>query len=199
MGRSTSHQAPTTRASLLVRVRSRGDEGAWREFHALYGPLLYRYARLCGLVRTDAEEVRDRCLAILVQQMPDFDYQPGKGRFKAWLRRIVTNKVVDLLRKARERQADSAVMAEVDNGDPTPLEVWERNWRTEHLKYCVEQLRTRYKAENVRAFEMLLFEGASVEQVCDELGLGRDGVYKAKSRILQAVREMMAQFDAELE
>ena len=35
----------TTRATLLARLKNRSDAEAWTEFHKLYAPLLYRYAR----------------------------------------------------------------------------------------------------------------------------------------------------------
>ena len=34
----------TTRPSLLLRIRDRGDAGAWRTFDAIYRPMLYRFA-----------------------------------------------------------------------------------------------------------------------------------------------------------
>src|SRR5260370_1423017 len=35
-------QTPTTRPSLLARLRDPRDERAWREFAAIYAPLVYR-------------------------------------------------------------------------------------------------------------------------------------------------------------
>ena len=50
----------TTRTTLLSRLKTRSDAAAWSEFHRIYAPLLYRYARGRGLSRADAEEVRDQ-------------------------------------------------------------------------------------------------------------------------------------------
>ena len=36
---------PPTRPSLLLRLRDTQDSSAWREFVALYAPLVYGYAR----------------------------------------------------------------------------------------------------------------------------------------------------------
>ena len=46
-----------TRASLLSRVRNVSDEGAWREFEALYHDLLVRFCRRRGLQEADASDV----------------------------------------------------------------------------------------------------------------------------------------------
>ena len=40
---------PTTRHSLVLRLRNRDDEAAWAEFLAIYEPLIYGLARRKGL------------------------------------------------------------------------------------------------------------------------------------------------------
>ena len=87
----------TTHASLLLRIKNRSDAEAWSEFHALYAPLLYRYARRRGMGREDAEEVRDQCIEVISRKIKDFDYDKEKGGFKNWLYRIASGKVVDHL------------------------------------------------------------------------------------------------------
>ena len=97
----------TTRASLVLSLKNRSNAEAWSEFHKLYAPLLYRYARGRGLPRDDAEEIRDQCLEVVTRKMPTFEYDKEKGGFKNWLRRVADNKVVDFRRKRRERKADT--------------------------------------------------------------------------------------------
>jgi len=47
---------PLTRPSLLLRIQG-GDHEVWREFVALYGPLVYQYARSRRLQVADAADV----------------------------------------------------------------------------------------------------------------------------------------------
>jgi DNA-directed RNA polymerase specialized sigma24 family protein len=75
----------TTRTTLLARVKNRSDAAAWDEFHQLYAPLLYRYARSRGLSREDAADVRDACLEVVARKIADFEYDRAKGGFKSWL------------------------------------------------------------------------------------------------------------------
>jgi len=183
----------STRESLLARVRNRSDDDAWQQFHRLYAPLLYRYARARGLARADAEEVRDQCLEVVAREMPDFEYDRTKGGFKSWLRRIANSKAVDLLRKRREHMADSQQIRAVRDSGPTPDEIWERQWEHQHLKYCVEQVRQSVSAVSYEIFHMLLFEQRSVKDVCVRLGLTPNQVYKAKARVLRRVRQKLAE------
>mgnify|MGYP003394622441 CR=1 FL=1 len=48
---------PTTRASLLLRLRDPRDHDAWVEFVSLYEPVIYRVLRRTGLQDADALEV----------------------------------------------------------------------------------------------------------------------------------------------
>src|SRR5262249_39182590 len=114
----------TTRTSLLIRIRDRSDVEAWRNFQELYAPLLYRYAGTRGLSREDAEDVRDECMAVVARKIADFEYDKAKGGFKNWLYRIASGKVIDLLRRRHEKQADSGQMAALPDPAPTPDETW---------------------------------------------------------------------------
>ena len=100
-----------TRHSLLLRIRDLRDDHAWQEFHSIYAPFLYRYARKRGLGHDDAEEVRAACLEVIARQIAGFEYQREKGGFRNWLRRIVTNKVIDALRKRKVPVAESQVLS----------------------------------------------------------------------------------------
>ena len=188
----------TTRATLLARLKSRSDAEAWSQFQKLYAPLLYRYGRGRGLSREDAEDVRNQCLEVVARKIGTFKYDKAKGGFKNWLYRIAHRKVIDLLRKRRERVADSEEIRALRDPGPTPDETWEQHWEQEHLRYCVEQIRGSVSEMNHRAFCMLLFEECTVDQVCARLGMNANQVYKAKSRVLQRVRQKLAEFDSDI-
>ena len=147
-----------TRASLLLRIKDLHDRDAWRDFHGLYAPLIYHYARKRGLRREDAEEVRDQCFEVITRHIGGFAYDRTKGGFKNWLRRIAENKALDLLRKRREPQADSQVLRAALGRDPSPADVWEQQWSREHLRFCLEQIRGMVPADQYEAFRMLLFD-----------------------------------------
>ena len=99
--------------------------------------------------------------------------------------------MVDLLRKRREKRADSGQLRELADELPGPDELWEVQWKNQHLKYCVEQVRGSMPQAQFEAFEMLVLKGAAVEEVCEHLGMNSNQVYKAKSRMLRKVRAKM--------
>lgn len=180
----------TTRASLLIRIRDLDDVESWREFHELYSPLLYRYARARGLNHDEAEEIRSSCLETLVTHIREFDYSAGKGGFKAWLRRMVLNRVIDLKRKLTPKQLDSQEMEQNQAPEMTPDEIFDEQWKLSHLKYCLGIVQTLIPEKTYQAFEMLAND-VSVTDVCDQLEMNSNQVYKAKSKVMKLVRDRM--------
>ena len=185
----------TTRRTLLVRLKDRTDQEAWQEFYGLYAPLLFHFARARGLSVEDAEEVRDQCLAALVGKMDSFEYDPRRGRFKAWLYRIVAGKVADLSRRRARTPAGEDALAAVADDRPTPEEQWERRWRQELLRFCLERVRDRVPRQPYEVFRLLVFEGVSVAEVGRRLGWNANQVYKAKSRVLARLRALYRAVD----
>lgn len=181
----------TTRASLLIRIKDPRNTQAWAEFHDLYAPLLYRYARARGLSHEDAEDVRSKCYEAIVKQLPHFDYNLQKGGFKAWLRTLVNRRVVDLLRQRRDIFLDTHELVQLAGDDATADQLWEEQWRQQHLRHCVQQAGLQVSEQSYQAFRMLVDEQCSVSEVCQRLGLNPNQVYKAKSQVLALVRDLM--------
>jgi len=181
-----------TRSTLLMRIRDRDDSAAWEEFLTIYGPLLERYARRYGLSHADAEDVRAQCIEVVVRQIGDFRYDRARGGFKNWLRRIAYNKIIDLRRKRREVPAESQEIRVVPAAGPTPEEEWDAEWTRHHLNYCVKLVKREVSETTYRAFWLLVFEEKSVEEVCAILNINANQAYKAKSRVLERIRQKMA-------
>lgn len=180
-----------TRASLLVRIKNRDDVEAWRQFYELYSPLLARYAAARGLSREDIEDVQATCYEAIVRQIQDFEYDPARGRFKSWLKTLVSRRVADLLRRRRERHLRSEALRQVQDGGEGPDEVWEQHWKQQHLKYCVDLIRGEVSPQTFKIFTLLVLKNQDVNDVCAALGVTPNLAYKARQRVLERVREKM--------
>ncbi len=188
----------TTHKSLLIRIRDRRDRDAWREFHTLYAPFLYRYARRKGLNHEDAEDVRAQCLHKVAVHIGTFEYQRERGGFRNWLRRLVTNKIIDTARKRQVPTAQSHVLREAVDQDQSPDEEWEAEWIDARLRFCIDRARHGVSVPTFNAFHLLVVQDKSVEDVCALLGMNANQVYKAKSSVLKRIRSEVSAFDAEL-
>ena len=78
-------EVPTTRVSLLVRIRDLRDSNAWGEFVEIYGPVVYDYGRRRGLQDADAADMTQDVLRSVAGTIGDFRYDPRRGSFRSWL------------------------------------------------------------------------------------------------------------------
>jgi RNA polymerase sigma-70 factor (ECF subfamily) len=181
----------TTRTTLLERVRDPGDASAWDEFFALYAPLLESYARAFGLEAADAEEIRDHCLAVVVQRIGTFHYDRSKGSFKGWLHRIARDRVVDAMRKPSEERAETAAFLALPDSADSPDAAWDREWRAEHVRFALAEVRRAENAQGRELIDWLLDETLTASEIGMRAGLNANQVYKARSRLVHEVRTVL--------
>jgi RNA polymerase sigma-70 factor (ECF subfamily) len=188
--------SPTTRVSLLVRIRDRGDAQAWEEFVDLYAPLVYALARRHGLQDADAADLTQEVLRTVVRVAPGFAYEPTRGSFRGWLLTVARNQ----LRKwaqARQRRpapgdADTHRLL-AEQPAPGEDEVWEREYRERLFLWAAQRVRTGFQARTWEAFWQTAVEERDPQVVAQTLGLSVGAVYIARSRVLARLREQIAQ------
>ncbi len=186
----------TTRVSLLIRVRNHQDQAAWREFDAIYRPMLYRFARKRGLDRVDAEEAAQQSLAAVSQHIQSFEYDPDKGRFKAWLATVVNNNIRKMHRRRRPQQGQTADFQVPQDREEGAGELFDRLWREEHLRFCLAEVREEVEPKTYEAFESYVLQERPVEEVCERLGLTANNLYRIKYRIAQKLETKMRDLTA---
>ncbi|MBN2562780.1 MAG: sigma-70 family RNA polymerase sigma factor [Phycisphaerae bacterium] len=181
----------TTRASLLMRIKDRRDQTAWREFDAIYRPMLYRFATARGLDDAGAEDVVQQCMVAVQEHIVRFDYDPRKGRFKGWLRTLVNNRVRNLLRDRHDQIAESKDFKRDQEREQSPEEIFDKLWMDEHLKHCLRLVRGEVEEATFKAFQHYVIEERPAEEVCKELNMTTNQLYKIKWRITRKIGERM--------
>ncbi len=179
-----------TRSTFLVRLKDRTDQEAWQVFDQLYRPILVRYACDRGLDHAGAADIFQQCAQAVLKHIDNYQHT---GSFRAWLRTIVDNKVRDLLRSRRPRQADTGLLACQADPQPGPEQIWEQVWLTEHLRYCVEKVRSELADNTYAAFMAFAIEGQPAAVVAEKLGLSMNSVYVAKHRVIERIRRLMVE------
>lgn len=179
-----------TRATLLQRLKADGTarEIAWDEFYALYSPIIARFARARGVRREDIDELVQDIVSGFFAVQPRFVYDPAKGRFRAYLMACVANAVRSRLRRiaAEPRRAGGQPVLETSCSDETD---WDAAWRQATLDAAVAGLREHYGDNTTfQAFEAVVIRGQPPDAVASSLGLSRDSVYQAKTRLLAKLR-----------
>ena len=177
----------TTPVTLLERLRAPDDEDAWRQLVALVTPLLLAWGHRVGLRRDDAADLAQDVLAVLVQKLPAFEYDPAQS-FRAWLKTIAMNKWRERLRRPAMRSLDG-------NGHshqlaaPDAEAAWEREYRFQLVLRSFEAIKDDFQPRTWRACWELVVRGRDVAEVAAELDLSPGAVYVAKCRVLRRLRK----------
>jgi RNA polymerase sigma-70 factor (ECF subfamily) len=191
-----------TRASLLVRIRDPHDTEAWRQFVALYAPLIHGLARRRGLQDADAADLAQEVLRTVLAAAPGLGYDPARGSFRGWLYTVTCNRVHDFQtsRQQRERgSGDSATqrfLAEVPAGDDEAGR-WEHDYQRHLFSLAADAVRDSFAPATWQAFWLVAVEGRSGDEAAKLLNLSVGAVYVAKSRVLARLKKQIQALDQE--
>ena len=186
--------SPSTRPSLLVRLRDPQDERAWSEFLEIYGPLVRRLAQRRGLQEADAADLAQEVFRAVAGAIDRYDPDPARGSFRAWLFRIARNLMVNLLASQRRHprgSGDSDVARALEQqpapeGEETIL--FEGEYRRRLFAWAAERVRPEFRPATWQAFWRTGVEGQEPAAVARALGMTVGAVYIAKSRVMARLR-----------
>src|SRR5262249_58385846 len=140
-------ELPSTRPSLLVRIRDLQDQEAWREFVAIYGPVVYGFARKRGLQEADAGDLTQEVMRAVAAVAGRLEYDPRKGWFRSWLYTVARNKLHDFLlarRRHGQGTGDSKVQALLEEQPAQPEEaLWDEEYQQQLFTWAAERVRRR--------------------------------------------------------
>lgn len=189
-----------TRVSLLRRVRTGDHSASWSEFYAVYRPFLLRYAASCGLSEADACDVVQEIFVRLLRVLRKFQYDPGRARFRTWLKRVAQNRIRDWMRQSRRRRECLTDPRDLEAADPhRPDFDWEREQRRRIVGHVLSVVRAESRDLTWRCFELHCLDGRTARDVAQLTGLTANGVYINAARVLSRVRRKCSQFSEELQ
>lgn len=179
----------STSASLLRRLQLPNQEAAWQRFVDLYAPLIFHWGRNHGLNGTDASDLVQEVLGVLVTKLPGFEYDPRK-RFRGWLRTVTVNKARDFQRRQSVRPVTGAdeTIERTSVADAVDL-FDEAEYRSFIVRRARQLMRDEFEPKTWQACWKHVTEGRSAAEVGQELGISANAVRVAKCRILRRLRE----------
>ena len=186
---------PITTTLLLNSLKDERNADAWGEFDGRYRKVIEDFARSAGLREDDATEVAQQTLVDFVSAYRLGRYSRERGRLHSWIIGIAQNKVADAFRrKARagpNAGSESALFDLADNDRVS--QVWEQHVQQAIFRRALELLKSESQiAENtIRAFELVMVRGASVESAARECDMKPGDVYVAKFRVTNKLRKIV--------
>ena len=193
----------TTRSSVIRAVADTENEAAWQRLFDLYAGFVFSIARSKGLKEEDADDVVQIVFSDLARNLPTFQYDRAKGKFRSYLTGLVHWRVKDKL-KAGKRDAaaygeeakfwEEAKAAETDDGGFS-----EREWQAAALEEALRRIKVDVRPEHYAAFVASAVEGQDTETVMNLYGLSRDNLYQIRARLTAKLRETIAKVLEEMD
>jgi RNA polymerase sigma-70 factor (ECF subfamily) len=197
------NEAPSTKPSLLIRLRDPGDERAWAEFTEIYGPLVHQLARRRGLQDADAQDLVQDVFRAVARAIERYDPDPARGSFRGWLARIANNLIINLLAAQKRHPrgtGDTDMQRLLEQQPDVPAEesaFFEAEYRRRLLAWAAERARGSFSEPIWQAFWRTGVEGKPAKDVADALKMSIGSVYQYKSRVVARIRREIEQFDGE--
>jgi RNA polymerase sigma-70 factor (ECF subfamily) len=186
-----------TSLSLLGRVKAR-EAGAWERLAALYGPLVYRWARKQGLNDADANDITQDVFQTVARRIEAFRRDRPGDSFRAWLRTITRYRIADFRQRAANQPgavggstAQQQLQQIAEGLDSSEDESDAEDAASEYgllMRGALELVRHEFEAPTFRAFWRITVDGESPAAVAADMQMGVWAVYQAKSRVMRRLR-----------
>jgi RNA polymerase sigma factor (sigma-70 family) len=191
-------ESPSTRRSLIIKLRDQADTAAWREFVDIYEPLVYRIARRKGLQDADAQDLCQDVFQSVARSIDRWD--PARGGFRAWLSKITRNLLINVLSRAKYRPRGSGsssvqdLLLAQETDDPSAAAIFDTEYRRRLFRWAAEQIRGEFAPSTWQAFWQTAVDGLPPKDVAAATGLSLGAIYVARSRVLSRLKKRIEHF-----
>lgn len=177
---------PLTPVSLLRRLRSPDDHLAWKEFVAIYAPLLREFGKRLSLPDSDTEDLAQELFIVLLRRMQSFEYEHGKKFYGfLWICFLHLAK-----RWYRERRGVCPAAVELATLDHPVVEI--KEFQQYVMARAMQVMQRRFEEPVWKAFVETRLNGRPAREVERLLGIPQKNIWVYSGRVLQALREELA-------
>lgn len=169
----------------LVARCKQGDRQSYEMLYRQYAKaMLNTSLRIVNNV-ADAEDVLQESF-LAAFKLDNFDYS---STFGAWLKRIVINKSIDLLRKRKVVPIQLEENPINEHSEPQEIDEEQIQYKVSSIKKAMYQLPNGYRT----VLSLFLFEGYDYEEIADILqitpGTVRTQYHRAKQKLLTLLKK----------
>lgn len=176
---------------LLLDKLKTGDNVSWEKFYQTCRPLVFLRANDFHLNQKQKEELLQSVVCVFFTECQKFEYDPEKGRFRDYLKTIVSRQIYKLL-KEKDRSSNSFIpIGEELFPDYSMEETWNKEWRNHFLKNSLRKLKETFPQIAYRAFFLYAVKGESPQTVAHKLNCSTNFVYGAKNRAIKILRAIV--------
>ncbi len=189
----------TTSAGLLQGIRAQ-DREAWHRLVSIYSPLVYGWTRRAGFQQADAADLTQEVMFAVLGHAARFEKRNPNDSFRGWLRTICKNKINDRYRSrkatpdGRGGTTANVHLQQIDVAVPDESSHEGDREKARLRRRALEQAKRMFKENVWLSFWRTAIEGDQPADVAEDLGISVWAVYKAKTRVLQRLRNELDEF-----
>ncbi len=189
-----------TRVSLIVGVCQQ-DPDRWREFDAIYRPMLLAYLNKRGVAQSDAGDIVQDIFVKLLTKIHTYDR--SRQKFRSWLFSVAQNTLIDRARRraAYQRALDGwvvHVLRATPSDSHQMAEDWVKIHREKILEHALKTVRAHVSSKSWACFEQRLLKNRSAVDIGAELKIAPSAVHVNACRVLKQVRVVCNEFDEDI-
>ncbi len=188
-----------TRETLIIRLKKQYDEHAWNEFSSIYSGFIHAILFKMNVNSGDKDDLAQEILLKSWKNIPKFDYNRERGKFRNWLGRIVSNTVKNYYRStASRRKAHSGSQETYEHfSEPDIEKIAQEEWRTFISNMAWENVKETLPDISRECFE-LLSQGMSPTEVSEKLDIKYNNVCVYKKRVINKISHEILRLEEDL-
>jgi RNA polymerase sigma-70 factor (ECF subfamily) len=173
----------------LVERCKKGDTRSYETLYQQYSKAMFNTSLRIVNNASDAEDVLQEAFMDAFRFLDNFNY---KSTFGAWLKRIVINKSINVLRKRKADLVDIETTAIADVPNDEVLDEENMQLKVAEVKKAVTLLPTGYRT----VLTLYLFEGYDHEEIAEIMRISESTVrtqyHRAKHKLLHIIKGGLA-------
>ncbi len=171
--------------NLLIERLKGQDRAAQKQLYDRYAPVMFAVCRRYLRRREDAEEALVSGMFKVFSQIESYS---GQGSFEGWIRRVVVNEALMMLRKNQLLVFPGDTFQPPDQEDGFSIEA---DLSAREILALMDQLPVGYRT----VFNLYVLEGYKHQEIADALGIS---INTSKSQLILA-KDKLRQFLKKLE
>jgi len=129
-------------------------------------------------------------------EIKSFEHNSLPGAFRAWLRNITRNCLYKMWRdkkiqpQATGKSSFQQMLNELVDDTSELSQIWDREYENHVLNSLLAIIEPEFKQQTWLAFKRVAVDDMTATEVAEELGITKNAVFIAKSRVLSRLREV---------
>lgn len=172
------------------------DEGEPHSFEEIYNKLWDKMLySVCMKYTNDLDKAQDYCQSGFMKVMNNFDKFKSSGSIEGWVRRIIQNNTIDIVRKEKNNKKINSDVdwermdMEVDSPYTEDYLFKDKRYTKEDIHRGLSMLSPKYREVITKYF----IEGLTHEEIAEEMGVNigtsKSNLHKAKKNLLDIIRK----------